>query len=259
VNSAHKHRRPRKRRRPGRHAAPSQLQKTAKKTAKKTARQAGKAAPAAAIAGVLAAGWQAQAAVSVPASAATVVRQIRTDAAIGHDQSASQTTYTVQPGDTLSSIAKRFYGNTADWQWIYDANKSVIRNPDLIYVGQVLILPDHPSPGTTASAASTTLAASSALSGTLDCAGLEDLWEQAGGSPAEAVMAASIAMAESGGEQYATGPYGEEGYWQINPHAWADATYDPIGNAKDAIQISDDGTDWDAWTTYLTGANQGRC
>ena len=253
MNSAHKHRRPRKRRRTGRHAAPSRLQKTAQ--------QAGKAAPAAAIAGVLAAGWQAQAAVNVPSRAATVVRQIRTDDVISRDQSAGLS-YTVQPGDTLSSIARRFYGNAADWQWIYDANKSVIRNPDVIYVGQVLTLPDHPdhpSPGTTTSAPSTTLAASSALSGTLDCAGLEDLWEQAGGSPAEAVMAASIAMAESGGEQYATGPYGEEGYWQINPHAWADATYDPIGNAKDAIQISDDGTDWDAWTTYLTGAYQGRC
>jgi phage tail protein X len=236
--------------RTGRHAAPSQLQKTAQ--------QAGKAAPAAAIAGVLAAGWQAQAAVNVPAGAATVVRQIRTDDVITHDQSASLR-YTVQPGDTLSSIARRFYGNAADWQWIYDANKSVIRNPSVIYVGQVLILPDHPTADTTSSASATTEAASSALSGTLDCAGLEDLWEEAGGSSAEAVMAASIAMAESGGEQYATGPYGEEGYWQINPHAWADATYDPIGNAKDAIQISEDGTDWDAWTTYLTGAYQGRC
>jgi LysM repeat protein len=257
VNSAHKHRRPRTRRRTGRHAAPSQL--------RKTAQQAGKAAPAAAIAGALAAGWQAQAAVNVPAGATAVVRQVRTDDAISVDQPASLR-YTVQPGDTLSSIARRFYGNAADWQWIYDANESVIRNPDVIYVGQVLILPDHPAadtttsaPATTTSAAAATLAASPALSGTLDCAGLEDLWEGAGGSPAEAVTAASIAMAESGGEQYATGPYGEEGYWQINPHVWADATYDPIGNAKDAIAISDDGTDWDAWTTYLTGAYQGRC
>jgi LysM repeat protein len=254
VSSAHKHRRPRKMKRTGRHAAPSQLQKTAQ--------QAGKAAPAAAVAGVLAAtAWQAQAEVNVPAGAATVVRQIRTDDLISHDQSSSLR-YTVQPGDTLSSIARKFYGNSADWQWIYDANKSAIRNPDVIYAGQVLILPDHPdrpTAGTTSTSASTTLAASSDLSGTLDCAGLEDLWEEAGGSPAEAVMAASIAMAESSGEQYATGPYGEEGYWQINPHAWADATYDPVGNAEDAIQISDDGTDWDAWTTYLTGAYEGRC
>ena len=250
MNSSHKHRRPRKMKRTGRHAAPSQLQKTAQ--------QAGKAAPAAAIAGVLAAGWQAQAAVNVSAGAAPVVRQIRTDALITRDQSAS-VSYTVQPGDTLSSIAQRFYGNAADWQQIYDANKSVIRNPGEIYVGQVLALPDHPSAGTTSSGAATTLATSSNLNGTLDCAGLEDLWEEAGGSPAEAVMAASIAMAESSGEQYATGPVGEEGYWQINPHAWADATYDPIDNAKDAVQISDDGTDWDAWTTYLTGAYEGRC
>jgi Tfp pilus assembly protein FimV len=224
----------------------------------KAAQQAGKAAPAAAIAGVLAAGWQAQAAVNVPASAIAVVRQIRTDALITHDQPASRS-YTVQPGDTLSSIAQRFYGNAADWTWIYDANESVIRNPNMIYVGQVLSLPYDPPAGTPASATATTSAVSSTLSGTLDCAGLEELWEQAGGSAAEAVMAASIAMAESSGNQYATGPYGEEGYWQINPNAWSDATYNPIGNATDAIQISDDGANWDAWTTYLTGAYEGRC
>ena len=249
MNSAHKHRRPRKIRRTGRHTSPSQLQKAAQ--------QAGRAAPAAAIAGVVAVGWHGHAAVRVPASTTAVVRQIHTDALISHDQSASRS-YTVQPGDTLSSIAQRFYGNSADWRWIFDANESVIHNPNLIYVGQVLTIPDGPAdPATTASA--TTLAASSSLSGTLDCGGLEELWEQAGGSPGEAVMAASIAMAESGGQQFATGPFGEEGYWQINPHAWADATYDPIGNARDAIQISDDGTNWDAWTTFLTGAYIGRC
>ena len=101
--------------------------------------------------------------------------------------------------------------------------------------------------------------ASVALSGTLACPALEDLWEAAGGSPAEAVMAASIAMAESSGQQYATGTVGERGYWQINPNHGALSTYDPLGNAKAAVIISADGTNWTPWTTYTSGAYIGRC
>ncbi len=50
--------------------------------------------------------------------------------------------YTVQPGDTLSAIALKFYGNAALWQEIYKANKKVIgKDPGLIKVGQVLTIP----------------------------------------------------------------------------------------------------------------------
>ena len=56
----------------------------------------------------------------------------------------------------------------------------------------------------------------SSLSGTLGCSGLEALWEAAGGSHGEAFMAAEIAMAESGGRQYALSPTNDYGYWQIN-------------------------------------------
>jgi hypothetical protein len=98
-----------------------------------------------------------------------------------------------------------------------------------------------------------------ALSGTLGCTGLEELWQEAGGSPGEAVMAASIAMAESSGQQYATGGVGERGYWQINPNHGSLSTYDPLGNAKAAVIISADGTNWTPWTTYTSGAYIGRC
>lgn len=52
-------------------------------------------------------------------------------------------TYTVQKGDTLWAIAKRFYGNgsQANCNKIANANSS-ISNPDLIYPGDVLIIPD---------------------------------------------------------------------------------------------------------------------
>lgn len=51
-------------------------------------------------------------------------------------------TYTVVTGDNLSKIAKRVYGNPNKWRVIYEANREVIKNPDLIRPGQVLSLPD---------------------------------------------------------------------------------------------------------------------
>ena len=49
--------------------------------------------------------------------------------------------YTVKRGDCLWKIAKRFYGNGAKYTTIYNANRSKIRNPNLIYPGQVLWIP----------------------------------------------------------------------------------------------------------------------
>ncbi len=50
-------------------------------------------------------------------------------------------TYTVVSGDCLWNIAKKFLGNGARYTEIYNLNKDKIKNPNLIYVGQVLILP----------------------------------------------------------------------------------------------------------------------
>jgi len=49
--------------------------------------------------------------------------------------------YTIQPGDSLSKIAKRYYGNAGDWQKIYRANKDKIKDPNMIYPGQKIIIP----------------------------------------------------------------------------------------------------------------------
>ena len=96
-------------------------------------------------------------------------------------------------------------------------------------------------------------------SGTLGCSGLERLWEAAGGSPAHAFIAAEIAMAESGGNQYAHSPTDDFGYWQINASNGALATYSAYGNARSAIILSQNGTNWSPWTTYTSGAYAGRC
>lgn len=50
--------------------------------------------------------------------------------------------YTVVKGDSLSKIAKQFYGDAQKWRRIYDANKDQITNPDLIYPGQTFRIPD---------------------------------------------------------------------------------------------------------------------
>ncbi len=50
-------------------------------------------------------------------------------------------TYKVVSGDTLSKIAKRFYGNAGDYQKIFNANRDQLSDPDKINVGQELKLP----------------------------------------------------------------------------------------------------------------------
>jgi LysM repeat protein len=199
------------------------------------------------------------------------------------------TYYKVRSGDTLAKIAGDFYHKASDWQWLYHENHTRISDPNLIYPGQSVFVPADPparytlpdyhprdskpaastddskvvtqsaSTRSSASTASSAGSGSTSLSGTLGCSGLERLWEDAGGNPADAVTAASIAMAESGGRQYALSPTDDYGYWQINASNGALATFNPYGNARAAITLSDNGTNWSPWTTYTSGAYAGRC
>lgn len=50
-------------------------------------------------------------------------------------------TYTVVRGDCLWNIAKKYYGNGSQYTKIYNANRDKIKNPNLIYPGQVLTIP----------------------------------------------------------------------------------------------------------------------
>lgn len=68
-----------------------------------------------------------------------------TKVAIATTQRTSKTvesqTYTVVNGDTLSKIAKKTTGSTANWKAIYNQNKSLIgSNPNAIYPGQKLVI-----------------------------------------------------------------------------------------------------------------------
>lgn len=249
-------------RRRGRHTAPSQVEKVAQ--------QAGRAAPAVAIAGAL---------VTAPQ--------------VSHTATVQGTIYQVRSGDTLSTLANRFFHNN-DWQYLYHENAKTISDPDVIHAGQRLFIPasapahyalsgyvPRHAKRADGAAARTPVAAQavspgsghdggravsggsavvqSAAQGQYSCSSLEQLWEQAGGSAGEAVMAAEIAMAESGGNPNAISPTDDFGLWQINASNGALATLDPFQNAKSAVALSDDGANWGPWTTFTSGTYSGKC
>jgi nucleoid-associated protein YgaU len=49
--------------------------------------------------------------------------------------------YTVAKGDSLSKIAKEFYGDYKQYPKIFEANRPMLEHPDRIYPGQVLRIP----------------------------------------------------------------------------------------------------------------------
>src|SRR5690606_4991470 len=53
----------------------------------------------------------------------------------------SKTMYTVKSGDSLSKISKEVYGDAMAYNRIFEANKPMLSDPDKIYPGQVLYIP----------------------------------------------------------------------------------------------------------------------
>jgi nucleoid-associated protein YgaU len=51
-------------------------------------------------------------------------------------------TYTVVSGDTLWRIAERMYGNGAHYMKIFEANSGLLKDPDHIFPGQQLVIPE---------------------------------------------------------------------------------------------------------------------
>ncbi len=67
--------------------------------------------------------------------------QAHAAAAAAANASPGARNYTVQPGDSLSKIAKQFYGNASEYNKIFEANRDKLDNPDRIQVGQELVIP----------------------------------------------------------------------------------------------------------------------
>jgi nucleoid-associated protein YgaU len=55
--------------------------------------------------------------------------------------SSGHRTYTVKAGDSLSKIAKEYYGNAGDYMKIFEANRDKLSDPNKIQPGQELVIP----------------------------------------------------------------------------------------------------------------------
>jgi soluble lytic murein transglycosylase-like protein len=171
--------------------------------------------------------------------------------------------YVVRAGDSLWSIAQRFYGSGLLWSHIYYANQSQIQDPNEIYPGQQFTIP---SPGTAsaapntasaapntastaASAANTAGAATNATSATPAQASSPSsvtgyIHQAAQGTGlSEAVVAAQVQV-ESGFQSGAISPAGAEGPYQFMPSTWATLGF-PAG------QEFDWGTSTHAYVSFM--------
>jgi nucleoid-associated protein YgaU len=50
--------------------------------------------------------------------------------------------YTIQKGDSLSKVAQALFGDPMKWKALFEANREVIKDPDLIYPGQQIRIPE---------------------------------------------------------------------------------------------------------------------
>jgi hypothetical protein len=62
-------------------------------------------------------------------------------AAAGGGQGGGGQTYEVKSGDNLSKISKQFYGDGDEYMRIFYANRDKLKDPDMIQVGQKLVIP----------------------------------------------------------------------------------------------------------------------
>ncbi len=51
-------------------------------------------------------------------------------------------THTVKAGETLSAIAEKYYGSATRYMKIFDANKDKLKDPNRIFPGQELVIPE---------------------------------------------------------------------------------------------------------------------
>ncbi|WP_295388536.1 peptidoglycan-binding protein LysM [uncultured Thiodictyon sp.] len=69
------------------------------------------------------------------------VSEVKTDQLSAPPQTAAVDFYIIKKGDTLSAIAKHAYGNANAYPRIFEANREVIKDPDLIFPGQKIRIP----------------------------------------------------------------------------------------------------------------------
>jgi LysM repeat protein len=133
--------------------------------------------------------------------------------------------YTVRPGDSLSAIAARAYGTTADWPAVWWANRHQVANPNMIAAGQRLQLPASgrvPSWMARAAMAAITAGSAPAASDRAPQAGAAAPARATSTAPASSGGAnwAAIAACESGGNWSTNTGNGYYGGLQFTQQTW---------------------------------------
>jgi nucleoid-associated protein YgaU len=79
--------------------------------------------------------------ITIPASTATAMKE-KAAAPAGSSSAAAPNTYTVQKGDTLIELSRKFYGNDAEWKRILEANATTLKgDAKAIAPGMKLVIP----------------------------------------------------------------------------------------------------------------------
>jgi LysM repeat protein len=149
-----------------------------------------------------------------------------------HKPAALPTRYSVRPGDSLSSIAKRFYQNPDAWPVLYWANHSKIRWANIIAAGQVLRVPAKPAripsapaelgpPAPKPVAAPVQQTASAPVSHSYTTQAPAVTTSTYYGSAAGGSFQACVIARESGGNSQVMNASGHYGLYQFSASTWA--------------------------------------
>ena len=107
--------------------------------------------------------------------------------------------YTVQPGDTLYGISERYWGNGKYWPALYQANRSKISDPNLIYAGQVVTIPSGRHQASSAPASSTSASSMAAPSTADSASSASSTWPSSGSASSTSDPSSTSTAASSKG------------------------------------------------------------
>jgi LysM repeat protein len=179
-------------------------------------------------------------AVSFPGAAFAALPQAAKTTAQTKATNGLLATYKVKSGDSLSSIAQRFYHEQAAWPVIYYANRSKIHYADEITVGQTLKIPVKPAkipaaPGSTGPAPSSSSSSSSGSSGSSSYSAPVQTDATYSGSSS---FQSCVIARESGGNSQVMNSSGHYGLYQFSESTWVayGGSAASFGNASVAEQ-----------------------